>query len=410
MNTKRIVFACTLLFVLVLSALLPTAASAQNPWFGQGCGTSYTGPGGIHAGSYSPQTLSQEQRQWLFEVFGNNGIASEGYGGQDCNNNPPAPSQPAWFGQGCGTSYTGPGGLRAGGYSPQNLSQEQRQWLFEVFGNNGTASVGYGGQTCSWQNQQPQPTQPETISRPTATPRPATSSRPQTGSLDLGNYCRHIGYADARIDPNNQTVYGWKCVGSDGSISAISMPIVCNWQYDIAMQEAYYSDRQNPYSWYCSSGGQDPNYQAPAYYSQSAPLISGLPVSSGSSGSSGSTTTNYSEPLTAIGAWYKWFFAREHIACAVFAVPNNVYNSNPRYTAWFEASDGTQINAGLFELGPENTAEGRATEAHFNVSTPQGNSLYAVCISSQYFASHPWTGMHYLFQLGDPRRWHLTIN
>src|SRR3990167_7116723 len=41
-----------------------------------------TGPGGITPGSYEPQSLTQEQRNWLYNYFGNRGEASQGYGGQ----------------------------------------------------------------------------------------------------------------------------------------------------------------------------------------------------------------------------------------------------------------------------------------------------------------------------------------
>jgi hypothetical protein len=121
------------------------------PWLGQGCNTPHTGPGGLRAGDYDPNSLTQEKRQWLFEVFGNSGIAPVGYGGQTCPWQNTSPPQQPWFGQGCNSAYTGPGGLQAGSYDPNSLSQERRQWLFEVFGNYGTAPVGYGGVTCPWQ-------------------------------------------------------------------------------------------------------------------------------------------------------------------------------------------------------------------------------------------------------------------
>ena len=100
-----------------------------------------TGPGGIIAGDYDPTKLAQDQRQWLFTIFGNAGQASVGYGGQRCGSGvslpPPCP-------QG-----TGPNGIPAGSYDPTKLTQPQRQWLFEIFGHTGTASVGYGGEYCS---------------------------------------------------------------------------------------------------------------------------------------------------------------------------------------------------------------------------------------------------------------------
>jgi hypothetical protein len=44
---------------------------------------------------------------------------------------------------------TGPGGITMGSYSPQSLSQAQRQWLYQQGGNQGTAPVGYGGSGAS---------------------------------------------------------------------------------------------------------------------------------------------------------------------------------------------------------------------------------------------------------------------
>lgn len=43
-------------------------------------------------------------------------------------------------------SSSGPGGIRPGSYPPQSLSQDQRQWLYEYFGHSGQAPVGYGGE------------------------------------------------------------------------------------------------------------------------------------------------------------------------------------------------------------------------------------------------------------------------
>lgn len=40
----------------------------------------------------------------------------------------------------------GPGGIMPGSYDPQSLTQEQRNWLFNYFGNQGEAPVGYGGE------------------------------------------------------------------------------------------------------------------------------------------------------------------------------------------------------------------------------------------------------------------------
>lgn len=52
------------------------------------------GPDGIVAGDYPPSSLSQEQRQWLFTLFNNQGIAPDGYGGQRCISVAPSPTSP----------------------------------------------------------------------------------------------------------------------------------------------------------------------------------------------------------------------------------------------------------------------------------------------------------------------------
>jgi hypothetical protein len=184
-------------------------------WFGQGCGTSYTGPGGLRAGGYDPTSLSQDQRQWLFEVFGNEGFASVGYGGQTCDWQNPPPSHSAWFGQGCGTSYAGPGGLRAGGYDPNSLGQDQKQWLFEVFGNEGTAPIGYGGQTCDWQNVPPQ--------HPAWFGQGCNTSYTGPSGLRAGGY-------DATTLSQDQRQWLFEVFGNEGTASVGYGGNHCSWQ------------------------------------------------------------------------------------------------------------------------------------------------------------------------------------
>src|SRR5258708_14047595 len=100
----------------------PAAAhqSLANAQF-QPC-PSGTGPGGVHAGgSYSPQSLTQEQRQWLFQAFGHSGIAPDGYGGEPCGQNLPPQPPPPRIATGCATTDTGPGGIKVAGYHPTKL-------------------------------------------------------------------------------------------------------------------------------------------------------------------------------------------------------------------------------------------------------------------------------------------------
>lgn len=50
------------------------------------------GPGGLSLGSYDATTLSQGQRQWLWQQAGHGGEAPVGYGGEDKWKSPEAPS------------------------------------------------------------------------------------------------------------------------------------------------------------------------------------------------------------------------------------------------------------------------------------------------------------------------------
>ncbi len=157
--SKSLPTATLLAIVVIAFTILPVMAAPTDP-----C-PSGTGPGGITAGDYPPTELTQDQRQWLFEVFGHSGIASVGYGGERCGEEPePPPPEPIDEPQAqlepqlqsC-PSGIGPGGITAGDYPPTELTQEQRQWLFEVFGHSGIASVGYGGERCTGGGGSPPP-------------------------------------------------------------------------------------------------------------------------------------------------------------------------------------------------------------------------------------------------------------
>jgi hypothetical protein len=110
-----------------------------------------TGPGNIVAGDYPPTRLTQDERQWLFNVFGEAGTAPVGFGGRRCGNSY-ADSFQNFVAMVCSRGDIGPNNRRAGSYPPTSLTQEERQWLFELFRNQGTAPVGYGGERCPNQN------------------------------------------------------------------------------------------------------------------------------------------------------------------------------------------------------------------------------------------------------------------
>ncbi|GIF11665.1 hypothetical protein [Actinoplanes teichomyceticus] len=61
-------------------------------------------------------------------------------------------------------------------------------------------------------------------------PAAAASTTPQQlGGLDLGAYCRSIGYAGAALD--GATAYDWHCVAGDGSRHDLTFEAACRSAY-----------------------------------------------------------------------------------------------------------------------------------------------------------------------------------
>lgn len=68
------------------------------------------------------------------------------------------------------------------------------------------------------------------------------------GGLELGGYCRSIGYNDVVILANN--AFAWKCVKGNQRVG-INMTAACQWQYNNPNAIASYRDARNQSSWYC---------------------------------------------------------------------------------------------------------------------------------------------------------------
>lgn len=61
-------------------------------------------------------------------------------------------------------------------------------------------------------------------------PATAASTTPeQLGGLDIGAYCRSIGYTDATL--TGSTAYDWHCVAGDGSKHDLTFEAACRWTY-----------------------------------------------------------------------------------------------------------------------------------------------------------------------------------
>lgn len=113
------------------------------------------------------------------------------FGQQNLQNMPiPGPNLPSGGGGGgnSGPGGPGPGGISNGSYEPQNLTQDQRQWLWEQNGHKGIAPVGYGGESKaplappSEQGNQIISFLPSFVPPPTPTPSATMVPRPASGA------------------------------------------------------------------------------------------------------------------------------------------------------------------------------------------------------------------------------------
>jgi serine/threonine protein kinase len=95
-------------------------------------------------------------------------------------------------------------------------------------------------------------TQAPTTQAPT-TQAPTTPAPTATvlGGVDLQAYCQSLGYSSVELVQNN--AYGWRCVAGNGSTSSIDVIAACRAEYNDPAAEAYYSNYNNPDSWYCTS-------------------------------------------------------------------------------------------------------------------------------------------------------------
>ncbi len=94
------------------------------------------------------------------------------------------------------------------------------------------------------QTASPQPVQPPTTS---ASPTPTSTV---LGPVDLNAWCQYLGYANAELVASN--AYGWRCVTSAGATASIDIVAACRHEYSDPTAEAYYSNYDDPDSWYCA--------------------------------------------------------------------------------------------------------------------------------------------------------------
>lgn len=241
------------------------------------------GPRSIRIGAYAPQDLTQNERQWLWNMFHPNenphSAASQGYGGERCpwqSDNYPAPTDPnASQPEDTDRIHTicnqyrnehGPGGIQIGSYNPQDLTQEQRQWLWDRFNPNErgqTAPIGYGGSGCPWQSGNYAAPQPDSSSAPSSPGNNVPFSPSTTvpiGFSDFSFYCGVLGHGGAQ-----QVGTDFYCVMNGGGLQAIDVPQACDWIKGEQYLYAGYDD-----GWYCST--------TPATVNRPAPQVDAAPA------------------------------------------------------------------------------------------------------------------------------------
>ena len=265
----------------LLSSLLTSASITRAQ---SGCGTT-GGPNGIYAGRFEPTLLTQQERDWLYHVFGNSGSASEGFGGETC------PGQNGdqrinAFHMRCNTHRNdrGPGGIQIGAYPDTSLDTGQRDWLWDIFYPNDRSaelSTGWSGEFCPWQS--------------TYNPPPANNSsgpNPQTGGgggsgndrqgMNLNAFCQSIGYAG--VDRTRDDAHSWLCRDGSNNYHPFDMNAVCAWQYGGANPHVSLGSDSDSGSWACNSQSQSSPANGTWTY------ISGGQSTSGDQSSGGSST------------------------------------------------------------------------------------------------------------------------
>ncbi len=126
----------------------------------------------------------------------------------------------------------GPGGISKGSYSAQDLTQDQRQWLWEQFGHKGQAPVGYGGESTApafipslgniVQRFAP-PFVPPPSPTPNATVQPKGASGATAPQLSLSTGGGTSGMAFPALTQAGQATKGLQIPGlASGVISALT--------------------------------------------------------------------------------------------------------------------------------------------------------------------------------------------
>src|SRR3990167_2169962 len=133
----------------------------------------------------------------------------------------------------------GPGNLQPGSYDPTRLTQEQRNWLWNYFGHQGQAPVGYGGEN---------PIQAgPTANVPQASPYPSTGQNLPATPTTTGDYPVYEQYVKSpkeyltqvrqgELGKQLETFYNQVLEFAKGDLSLAKR--IINYTYESGMREA----------------------------------------------------------------------------------------------------------------------------------------------------------------------------
>ncbi|MEU4240849.1 hypothetical protein [Actinoplanes sp. NPDC026619] len=81
------------------------------------------------------------------------------------------------------------------------------------------------------------------------TPAAAAGTPQSLGGLDIGAYCRSIGFTGATL--TGSTAYDWHCVAADGGLGDLTFEAACRWAYSTGEAVDRIGDFRDPASVSC---------------------------------------------------------------------------------------------------------------------------------------------------------------
>lgn len=79
---------------------------------------------------------------------------------------------------------------------------------------------------------------------------PQESEGNQSGGMDIGGYCRSLGYPELSVDRGN--AFSWSCAGS-GKTASIDMYALCQWEFGGTLSYPGLDNPGDAWTWSCNS-------------------------------------------------------------------------------------------------------------------------------------------------------------